>query len=244
MPPAPVCGWCLSTRCAVMRPVALYIMRRGCFGPCHALMGRDGALLACRVQTTGQRQPEQKQQRREGPSGGGAAAPAAAPEASAAPVPAAQPQQGQEAAEPALSCAAAPAPSDTKPQQGQQAQPQQPLPPSQQPAVVTVSQEQMQLMFQRALRQEITYEQLEAFLKQHNLLPSGPSAALASAAAAGGMAASWAGPPSAAPVPAALPAPPPAAKPAGPPSVGGVEPSFGLEDMKSIEVGLPVYSYH
>ncbi len=44
------------------------------------------------------------------------------------------------------------------------------------PLVNSVTLEQMQQQFARAMRQEITFGELESFLKQHNLLPSGQPA--------------------------------------------------------------------
>ena len=47
---------------------------------------------------------------------------------------------------------------------------------AQAPLVTSVTLEQMQQQFARAMRQEITFGELESFLKQHNLLPSGQPA--------------------------------------------------------------------
>jgi hypothetical protein len=96
------------------------------------------------------------------------------------------------------------------------------LAPAPAPLVTTITLEQMQQQFARAMRQEISFAELEVFLKQYNLLPSGqpanggtgPQAAMAAmAAAAGGM---------------------------GPAPDMDRDGSRGLEDMQTIERALPV----
>lgn len=100
-----------------------------------------------------------------------------------------------------------------------QQQPSPPLVPAPTPLVKTVTLEQMQQQFARAMRQEISFAELEAYLKQYNLLPSGSGggAAGAAAAAMAGMAGAFAGAAGAC----------------------GKDLSGGLDDMQTIEQALP-----
>ena len=110
-------------------------------------------------------------------------------------------------------------------QQQQQEQQQAGAEAGQAPLVNTVTLEQMQQQFARAMRQEITFGELESFLKQHNLLPSGQPAP-------GGPGA----PTQQQQQPGAAPA---ANGPAAPKLQAG---SGGLEDMQVIQQALPTAS--
>lgn len=116
---------------------------------------------------------------------------------------------------------------------------QQPAPATSQPAsLVGVSMEEMQGMFAKAARQEISYAELEAFLKVHNLLPPGGGGGSAAASQSAGKQEQQLLPAQAAP-----------AVEDSQSEGMGMEPSFGpdvaargLEDMKSIEMAMPAIS--
>jgi hypothetical protein len=85
-----------------------------------------------------------------------------------------------------------------------------------------VTLEHMQQQFARAMRQEISFAELETYLKKYNLLPSSFSAA--------------AGQPAAAATAGQQRSPPP---PLLQQQQGGKDSSGGLEDMQTIEMALP-----